>query len=156
MTCFSVIRTLQTETATLGELWHGGSRLCATLEDLPRPQKVPGATRIPAGTYRLSLVHESGFNYRAHKIWQRLGGEDWHRGIINVCEVPGFSLIRWHWGNDHRDTAGCLLLGETATPEMGGYLFRSREAYQRVYPIVRDLIEAGETQVTYHDEGCRA
>jgi len=120
------------------------SFLCYTLEDEYRSQKVYGETRIPAGTYKLTLRQTGGFHERYFKKFP-----DMHRGMIYVNNVEGFEWILWHIGNDDDDTAGCLLLGKTS---QDGFIGRSTDAYKEVYPPIRDAIESGEdVSVEYID-----
>lgn len=80
--------------ATRGELVAGGERF-ATLED-PWQGNAVGRSCIPEGVYLLRPR-------RYHR-----GGYD----TLEVCDVPGRSLILLHRGNTARDTEGCVLLGE--------------------------------------------
>jgi len=80
---------------------------CFTLEDIVRlddpntldneSAKVYGRTAIPAGTYEIALNESPKFG----KIMPRL------------LNVPGFSGILIHSGNDAEDTLGCILVGTT-------------------------------------------
>lgn len=119
--------------------------LCYTLEDQAQTTKVYGETRIPAGTYNLTLRAEGGFHTR---YLAKFGG-DWHKGMIYVNEVPNFEYILWHIGNTDDDTAGCLLLGKT---QQANFIGSSGDAYKDVYPKVRDAILYGEkVTATYID-----
>jgi len=119
--------------------------LCYTLEDQAQTTKVYGETRIPAGTYNLTLRTEGGFHTR---YLAKFGG-DWHKGMIYVNEVPNFEYILWHIGNTDDDTAGCLLLGKT---QQANFIGSSGDAYKDVYPKVRDAILYGEkVTATYID-----
>lgn len=119
--------------------------LCYTLEDQAQTTKVYGETRIPAGTYNLTLRTEGGFHTR---YLAKFGG-DWHKGMIYVNKVPNFEYILWHIGNTDDDTAGCLLLGKT---QQANFIGSSGDAYKDVYPKVRDAILYGEkVTATYID-----
>ena len=119
--------------------------LCYTLEDQAQTTKVYGETRIPAGTYNLTLRAEGGFHTR---YLAKFGG-DWHKGMILVNDVPDFEYILWHIGNSPIDTKGCLLLGKIS---QDGYIGKSTDAYKEVYPKIRDAILYGEkVTVTYVD-----
>lgn len=145
MTHFVVTREAPRVREMFGTLSLGARVLCRTLEDIPRDEKIWGQTAIPNGTYRLSLVERSGFNYRYQKRW----GAEWHPGIVTINDVPGFTHIRMHMGNSHLDTAGCLLVGTRTSEFRGGWLHESRVAYERVYPMMRAAILAGDTFITY-------
>jgi len=80
-------------------------RWCWTCEDVIREVpgqpvkawKVPGATAIPSGMYRVILTPSVRF----------------HGKILPLLEdVEGFSGIRIHPGNTAADTEGCILPGD--------------------------------------------
>jgi len=120
------------------------SFLCYTLEDQAQTKKVYGETRIPSGTYKLTLRAEGGFHSR---YAAKFG--DWHRGMIYVNDVPNFEYILWHIGNDDDDTAGCLLVGKTS---QDNFIGSSTNAYKEIYPPIRDAILNGDdVSVTYID-----
>ncbi len=121
------------------------SFLCYTLEDEARTVKQWGETRIPAGTYKLTLRAEGGF----HSRYLAKFGAEFHKGMIYVNEVPNFEYILWHIGNDDDDTAGCLLVGKTS---QDNFIGSSTTAYKEIYPPIRDAILNGEdVSVTYID-----
>ena len=121
------------------------SFLCYTLEDEARTEKKWGETRIPAGTYKLTLRSEGGF----HTRYLAKFGADFHKGMIYVNEVPNFEYILWHIGNDDDDTAGCLLVGKTS---QDNFIGSSTAAYKEIYPPIRDAILSGEeVSVKYID-----
>ena len=121
------------------------SFLCYTMEDQYNPTKIYGETRIPAGTYKLTLRAEGGF----HNRYLNRYGADFHKGMIYVNNVPNYEYILWHVGNSPKDTKGCLLLSKTQKDAFGG---ASRAAYEEVYPVIRDAILSGEdVSVTYKD-----
>jgi len=121
------------------------SFLCYTMEDQYNPTKIYGETRIPAGTYKLTLRAEGGFHNRYSTRYA--DRPNWHQGMILVNNVPNYSYVLWHVGNSPKDTKGCLLLSKTQKDAFGG---ASRAAYEEVYPVVRDAILSGEeVTVTY-------
>jgi hypothetical protein len=140
--------------STLGRLMNDAQFLCHTLEDEYREgPKVPGHTRIPAGTYRLRLkaLHESRLD--ADYI-RRFGA--FHRGMIELEDVPGFAGILIHIGNYDADTDGCILVGlEEGRDERGHYsVLRSEAAYRQIYPPIANALANGESstiQIVDHD-----
>ena len=121
------------------------SFLSYTMEDQYNPTKIYGETRIPAGTYKLTLRAEGGFHNRYSRKYS--DKPNWHQGMIYVNNVPNYEYILWHVGNSPIDTKGCLLLSKTQKDAFGG---ASRAAYEEVYPVVRDAILSGEeVTVTY-------
>jgi hypothetical protein len=123
--------------------------LCFTLEDEARTVKVYAETRIPAGTYKLQCRTHGGFHTRYLKKYGA-----WHRGMIQVMNVPGFNDILIHIGNTEKDTAGCLLVGNTCTFDAAGNssISASEIAYKRIYTPIMDAILAGkDVKITYRD-----
>lgn len=120
-----------------------GVELCWLLE--------PGLERaehpaIPAGRYELKL-HPGG---NLHWAYQKDYGPAFHKGMVEVCAVPGRSAILIHVGNKIDDTQGCLLTGsKPVEPRLSNSrhweVVSSRLAYNRVYPLLRDAILAGPT-----------
>lgn len=94
--------------ATCGALAIDGVFQCYTLEDQLREQsglsvaqwKVPGATAIPAGIYRVRLTFSQRFQ----------------RVLPLLEDVHGFTGVRIHPGNTIADTEGCILVGRTRGP----------------------------------------
>ena len=145
-----VLRISSQEDSTSGILFDvsNGKRkfLCYTIEDEYRAEKVMHETRIPEGTYKLTLRSEGGF----HSRYTAKYGADWHRGMIYVNNVKGFEYILWHTGNTDESTSGCLILGnsqESNIVKKDGFVGSSVNAYKTVYPIVRDAILSGEEVV---------
>lgn len=144
-----VLRISSQKDSTNGILFDvtGGQRkfLCYTLEDEFRPleQKVMGETRIPAGTYKMSLRTVGGFHGR-YKA--RYG--DMHKGMLWVRNVPGFEYILIHSGNTDEHTAGCLLVGDTQSENIkksDGFIGSSRTAYERIYAPIAEALESGKS-----------
>lgn len=124
--------------------------LCYTLEDEYREDKVGGETRIPSGTYEVTLRTVGGF----HGRYERKYGE-MHKGMLWVRDVPNFEYILIHTGNTDEHTAGCLLLGDSQQANFGnsdGFVGSSTQAYKRVYPSVAKALEENEkVKITYID-----
>lgn len=122
--------------STAGVVRVDGEVQCFTLEDQHQAVKVPGETRIPAGTYRVSLRKEGGMHSRYADRYS------WHRGMLWLRDVPGFEYVLIHPGNTERDTAGCILVGDGLL--IGGELSQSLAAYRRLYEFALKALEAGE------------
>jgi len=142
-----VLRISSQEDSTSGILFDVTDNkrkfLCYTVEDEFRAEKIKHETRIPAGTYTLTLRSEGGF----HSRYTSKYGADWHRGMIYVNNVPGFEYILWHTGNTDESTSGCLILGNSQTSNLvqsDGFVGSSVNAYKTVYPMIRDAILSGE------------
>ncbi len=126
--------------------------LCFTLEDEHRDNKVSGETRIPAGTYNVTLRTEGGFNQRYNDKF----GSDFNKGMLWVRDVPGFEYILIHIGNTDENTEGCLLVGDSQnqniTQNKDGFIGASTNAYKRIYPPIADVLERGGTvEISYID-----
>lgn len=95
------------EHSTVGELYIDGKFFCHILEDQDRgldsgmsleqlkSMKVKGQTAIPTGCYEIKITYSPRF-----KVNMPL-----------LLDVPAYSGIRMHVGNDDGDTEGCLLPG---------------------------------------------
>ena len=99
-------REYLTPTETLGSLYIDGKFFCYTLEDKDRglkstmattdieKRKVKNETAIPSGKYKVSVTMSPRFK----------------RPMPLVHDVKGFSGIRFHGGNTHHDSEGCILV----------------------------------------------
>lgn len=132
-----VERKWYTPTSTVGELSINGFLFCHTLEDKDRKledapshammsRKLPGETAIPRGTYKLGITDSPRFGRRLPLLY----------------DVPCFTGIRIHGGNDHGDTEGCLLVGDKRTKD--DYIYNSRVTLERLIERLDDAIESGE------------
>ena len=149
-----VLRFSSQKDSTNGILFDvtGGKRqfLCYTLEDEFREDKVAGETRVPSGTYKVTLRTVGGFHGRYDKKYGEM-----HKGMLWVRDVPNFEYILIHTGNTDEHTAGCLLLGDSQQANFGnsdGFVGSSTQAYKRVYPSVAKALEENEkVKITYID-----
>lgn len=149
-----VLRFSSQKDSTSGILFDitNGDRkfLCYTLEDEQRDEKVYSETRVPAGTYRVTLRTTGGFH---EKYAERF--KDIHKGMLWVRDIPNFEYILIHCGNTDEHTAGCLLVGETQESNIkkpDGFIGRSSAAYTDIYPKIADAIGSGkEVTITYID-----
>ena len=127
-----VQRKPSNEECTLGELFVNGSHECYTLEDVIRETgamvsewKVPGATAIPSGRYRVIITFSKHFG----------------RDMPEVVDVPGFTGVRIHWGNEAADTDGCLLVGSECKAST---ILRSRVEFDHLFDLLESTISDGE------------
>jgi len=148
-----VLRFSSEKDSTNGLLFDvsdGRSFLCYTLEDEHRDEKVMAETRIPAGTYRITLRTTGGFHGRYLNKYGSM-----HKGMLWVRDVPNFEYILIHTGNTDEHTAGCLIVGDSQQTNFGesdGFIGSSTQAYKRIYPPIAAAIEAGEeVTITYVD-----
>ena len=139
----NVIRHQFGKDATNGLLFIDGVFECYTLEDEVREVKVMHETCIPEGEYEIKLRAEGGFHSRYLKRY----GADWHKGMLWLQDVPNFTWILIHTLNDSTQTSGCLGVGSAQQDldlDSKGKISQSRDAYQRMYPKVRDALLNGE------------
>ena len=125
--------------------------LAYTLEDEHREEKVMSETRVPAGTYKITLRTVGGFHGRYSKKYGEM-----HKGMLWVRNVPNFEYILIHTGNTDEHTAGCLLVGDTQqqniTKSKSGFIGASVDAYKRIYPSIASAIERGDdVEISYVD-----
>lgn len=118
-------------------MWKQKHLLSFTIEDEHRTKKVYAETRIADGRYPIKLRTHGGFHQRYSEMFE------WHEGMLEICDVPNFTDVLIHIGNDDEDTAGCLLVTRTADLDMefGG---RSKQAYEKVYKHILKALKAGE------------
>ena len=139
-----VIRLQFGSDATNGILLIDGVFECFTLEDEVRDgQKQMGETAIPLGEYEIKFRTVGGYDAK----YQKKFGTTWHKGMLELQDVPNFKYILIHTGNKDEHTAGCLLVGETQQDlDRGkdGFVGGSGDAYKKMYPKVRDALLNGE------------
>ena len=148
-----VLRYSSGADSTLGILSENGPAgrefLAYTLEDEFREKKVSAETRIPEGTYEVTLRTEGGFHSR---YATKFG--DFHKGMLWVRDVPGFEYILIHTGNTDEHTMGCLLVADSSTQNItkDGFIGASVSAYKRIYPsFAQWLLDGNILTITYID-----
>lgn len=127
--------------STLGLLFIDGVFECYTLEDEYREVKVMHETRIPEGTYKISLAKWGSHHERYGKKFP-----EFHNGMLILENVPNFTGILIHMGNTDDHTSGCILLGNTANNNKyaDGFIGESEKAYRSVYPKIAEAILRNE------------
>lgn len=156
-TIFTAVRIQEAPRSSVA-VWSG-PKLGFVLYALePGERRLPHP-RIPAGTYplRLRTVGEKNIDYATYYA-DREGDKfprGWHRGMVEICDVPGRTAVLFHVGNWVSNTLGCSLAGLSyGKDENGDYCVTdSRRAYERAYPIFRDAILAGPTQLVIKPVG---
>lgn len=131
---------------TLGALFRANTDdpvrkfICYTLEDRHREVKVPGETRIPAGVYEIKLQTAGRM---APKYAQKY---PWHQhGMLCLQEVPNFTGIFIHPGENDKHTEGCILTGDWQRQNVtkAGLLKESMDAYKRLYLQMTAILNVG-------------
>jgi len=144
-----VVRTQFGKDATNGMLFVDGVFECFTLEDEVRDIKIMSETAIPLGEYEIKFRNVGGFDTK----YKARYGSTFHKGMLELQDVPNFKYILIHTGNTDQHTAGCLLIGETQQDlDKGkdGFIGGSGDAYKKFYPKVRDaLINKEKVTIKY-------
>ena len=139
----TVVRPQFGADATYGLLFINGIFEYFTLEDEVRDVKVHSETAIPLGEYEIKLRTVGGF----HAKYTDRYGAAFHKGMLELQDVPNFKYILIHTGNTDQHTAGCLLVGETQQDlDKGkdGFIGGSGDAYKKMYPKVLKCLLSGE------------
>lgn len=122
---------------TIGKMYINGEYVCDTLEDTDRgltnimtlaeikEVKEYGNTAIPTGRYPIAYTYSARFK----------------KHLPLLLNVPAFEGVRIHSGNTHRDTEGCILLGENKAV---GKVLNSRKTMDEFLRILKPAIEACE------------
>ena len=137
-------RLFESEGALLGVLLQDSMALAFTLE--------PAARHIPAGVFELALRQSGELYTRYHLLYPWIAP-----GMLALIDVPGFTDILIHPGNDLNDTSGCVLVGDLANARLG-QLTQSRDALRRIYLPIATLIRNKATVeiVVYDGKQTRA
>jgi hypothetical protein len=131
-----VARGTKAKTHTAGKMYWNGELLCYTLEDTVREikgkpveeWKIKGETAIPEGKYRVILSKSPRFK----------------RILPEVLNVPGYTAVRIHAGNQTKDTDGCILVGMYDGNEADNWLGNSRKAEDLLVAKIQEAINTGE------------
>lgn len=142
-----VDRFISDDDTTVSKVSVDGVFICFGLEDEFREEKIVGETRIPAGTYRVTLRKEGGFDQRYARRFPEI-----HEGMLHIRDVPDFEYVLIHCGNTDEDTAGCLLVGMQANTETGNMsVVSSAIAYKTFYPLVAEAAGNDDLSITFTD-----
>ena len=128
-----VFRVTEAKNSTEGILSINDMTECYTLEDKDRHledggKKVYGKTAIPRGTYKVTISRSNKFK----------------KDLIEIHDVPNFTGVRIHTGNNSEDSHGCILVGSTNDVLDDDWIGGSRIAYNKLHEKVQDALENGE------------
>jgi hypothetical protein len=130
----TLIRIANKPTYTIGKLYIDGVYFSDVLEDVDRglddsmsvdeilKKKIKDNTAIPTGIYPVKITYSPKYK----------------KLMPLVDNVKGYSGIRIHSGNTHKDTSGCLLVGKNK--EVGKVL-ESRKTFNALYKILTETKE---------------
>lgn len=97
------------------------------LEEILRVKAAhPHDTAIPTGTYEITIDIVSP-RFSRKSAYKSIGGR-----LPRLLDVPGFSGILQHIGNDVKDTDGCQLTGENKAK---GKVLYSTINFFKLYPL---------------------
>lgn len=120
-----LFRVKSGDDTTLGSLFVDDLFFCYTLEDEVQAVKIYGETAIPVGEYKVGITFSQKFQ----------------KDMLAVFDVPGFTGIRIHSGNNADDTLGCILVGtdiESSTRIHGG-----SKALPLLFNMVHNALHVG-------------
>ena len=135
-----IIRYNSKEGFTDGLFFINGEFQVHTLEPEYREVKIYGKKRIPNGKYKLGFRTEGGF----HQKYLKKFGAEFHKGMIEIKDVPDFEFVLIHIGNKRKDTLACLLTGMSNNANDIGFIGGSTEAYKKIYPEISKALFSGE------------
>ena len=137
----SLIRYSTSKDDTLGLLFIDGKFACYTLEDEYREIKVMHETRIPDGVYKIGFMEQD-----TPKTLQYRKRFDWFHYHLHLKNVPGFTGIYIHIGNDEDDTSGCILVGNTAVSNVSqkGRILNSTITFKPIYLKISEALKRNE------------
>ena len=126
----TIKRINKTNDYTIGQMFIDDEYFCDTLEDTVRDltnvkDKIYGRTAIPAGTYSVILDYSGHFK----------------KLLPHILDIPFFSGVRIHSGNDVEDTNGCILVGSY---HHAGYITESRVTMEKLMKKLRETINKGD------------
>jgi hypothetical protein len=133
--------------STLGLLFRQTAQrpffVAYTLEDEGRDVKVNGDTRIPTGRYQIVINRE--ITPLTKKYIAKF--PSWFKFHLMLKDVPGFKGIYIHLGNFDDNTAGCILVGDSANNNSlgDGEIRSSTQAYMRIYNSLYDHLDHMES-----------
>ena len=130
-----LVRISSQKDSTNGILYINDEFACYTLEDEQRKIKVKHETAIPLGIYEIQFRKVGGFHTRYLKRY----GDDFHKGMLELQDVPNFEYILIHTGNTDEHTSGCILVMDNQENNVlikDGFGGKSRQAYERIYPKI--------------------
>jgi hypothetical protein len=137
----------QTNNSTIGDLTIDGEHQIYMIENGYRNPKVMNESRIPVGRYKLILNTTCEHHFKYLKMFP-----DFHRGMIEVSNVPNFHEILQHIGNyaflgrfdsdgkPNGDTHGCQLTCKSYFRNTTTDCFQGRNSTDAYIPYYKKII----------------
>ena len=155
---FLVSRYAEGVQTTVSMVSESGRHVCQFLEDKVRlgNAKVPGATAIPFGRYRVTVTRNSPMSMRYFSRWP----DSWYQGLPvltwdhpdGLPMEPEFAHLRVHPLRDHTETAGCLGPASDVVLIDGDYVAEgSVRAFERFCRRLYEGLEIGTVYLTIQD-----
>ena len=94
----------------------------------------------------MGVRQEGGFHNRYSEKFP-----EFHQGMLQVLDVPGFEYILIHIGNFETNTDGCLLVARDANTGGKISIPDSTEGYIKFYKEVIQAALDGELTIEYRD-----
>jgi hypothetical protein len=134
--------------STLGLIFVGGRFFCYSLEDQWNVPKIPGESRIPTGRYQIILRPDGSMHKRYTDRFE------FHKGMLWLQDVPEFTFIYIHTGNNDDHSEGCILTGDGQVQNITerGQVTSSVAAYTRLYKVITDALLHEDVWITIEDE----
>lgn len=119
-----LIRKYKLDKYTIGKLYIDGIYFCDTLEDKVRQldsieDKIKHKTAISEGVYKVVVTISPKFK----------------RLLPLLLNVPYFTGIRIHRGNNENDTSGCILVGEN---KVKGKVINSKYYEEKLVELMKN------------------
>ena len=119
-----LIRKYKCPNYTIGHLYINDKYFCDTLEDKVRQldsieDKIKHKTAIPEGVYEVVVTMSPKFK----------------RLLPLLLNVPFFTGIRIHRGNNENDTSGCIIVGEN---KIKGKVINSTYYEEKLVELMKD------------------
>jgi len=118
--------TLGRLSTTLNTFWTMEDKVREVPGEPVESWKIPGVTAIPVGTYDLIVTMSNRFK----------------KPLPLLVDVPGFSGVRIHAGNDASNTEGCVLIG-LGVNDQQNFITNSRAAMVRLMDELDNIMDAG-------------
>ncbi|MDX9883500.1 MAG: DUF5675 family protein [Prolixibacteraceae bacterium] len=139
-TDLNLLRISDDGKTTVGLLFVNNRFYCYTLEDARHDVKIPGETRIPAGTYLINFRRELTELTRKYRTLY----PDWFSFHLELNDVPGFGQVYIHNGGTHNDTDGCILVSDSIqVQDNNTMLTNSRITFRRLYEFISQQLSGG-------------
>ena len=146
-------RMSQKGNSTYSVLYLDGEQLCFTIEDIHRDIKIENETRIPAGRYQIKFREVlSPKTKRYRELYP-----EWFTWHLELQDVPEFTYVYIHQGNNFEHSSGCTLVNCGVTlGTKGDYVgMNSAVAFKELYPTISKALSSGkEVWLTIKDEDC--